>query len=332
MKIKQTIGIDVSKKTLDVFIHSEKKHKCFKNEPQGFKSLICWVEQNNPFDSRETLYAFEHTGLYSLGLSIYLTEQDHFFVLIAGLALKKSLGLSRGKDDRIDSSAIALYAYRRREELTPSKLPSTNLLKIRKLLSLRDKLVKQRAGYKTTLKETLRVMPEEQDQTYVQIHNEQISGLTQSIKIVEKELHKIIESDDELNSQYLLIISIDGVGSQTAMFMIAFTAGFTLFENSRKFASYSGIAPFPHQSGTSIRGKTRISSLGNLKFKSLLSNCATSSIMYNAEMKTYYHRRLGEGKDKMSTLNIIRNKILGRIFAVVQRGTPYVNTMAYCCQ
>ena len=330
MKIKQTIGIDVSKKTLDVFIHSEKKHKCFKNEPQGFDSLICWVEENNPFENQETLYAMEHTGLYSLGLSIFLTENGHFFVMISGLDLKKSLGLARGKDDRIDSSAIALYAYRRHEELTPCKLPSTNLLKIRKLLSLRDKLVKQRAGYKATLKETLRVMPDEQDQTYALVHKEQISSLTKSIKTVEKELHKIIDSDEKLNNQYRLITSIDGVGAQTAMFMIAFTTGFTLFENSRKFASYAGIAPFPYQSGTSIRGRTRISCLGNMKFKSLLSNCATSAIKNNAEMKAYYQRRISEGKDKMSTINVIRNKILGRIFAVVQRGTPYVNTMAYC--
>ena len=128
----------------------------------------------------------------------------------------------------------------------------------------------------------------------------------------------------------LLITSIDGAGTQTALFMIAFTAGFTLFENLRKFASYAGIAPFPHQSGTSIRGRTRISSLGNMKFKSLLSNCATSAIMNNAEINAYYRRRINEGKDKMSTINVIRNKILGRIFAVVQRGTPYVNTMAYC--
>jgi len=97
MKIKQTIGIDVSKKTLDVFIHSEKKHKCFKNEPQGFTSLVCWVEEHSPFENKETLYALEHTGIYSLGLSIYLTEHDYSFVMIAGLALKKSLGLARGK-------------------------------------------------------------------------------------------------------------------------------------------------------------------------------------------------------------------------------------------
>ena len=142
-------------------------------------------------------------------------------------------------------------------------------------------------------------------------------------------MHKIIASDEELNHQYRLITTIDGVGAQTAMFMIAFTAGFTLFENSRKFASYAGIAPFPYQSGTSIRGKTRISSLGNMKFKSLLSNCETSAIINNAEMNAYYKRRISEGKDKMNTINIIRNKILGRIFAVVQSGTPYVNTMAY---
>ena len=89
MKIKQTIGIDVSKKTLDVFIHSEKKHKCFKNEPQGFTSLVCWVEEHSPFENKETLYALEHTGLYSLGQSIYLTEHDHLFCHDCRFGFKK---------------------------------------------------------------------------------------------------------------------------------------------------------------------------------------------------------------------------------------------------
>lgn len=69
--------------------------------------------------------------------------------------------------------------------------------------------------------------------------------------------------------------------------------------------------------------------MANKKFKALLSNCASNAVVYNAEMRIYFQRRLANGKDKMSTLNIIRNKLLARIFAVVERGTPYVDTHAF---
>ncbi|MCK5705403.1 MAG: IS110 family transposase, partial [Cyclobacteriaceae bacterium] len=89
--------------------------------------------------------------------------------------------------------------------------------------------------------------------------------------------------------------------------------------------SYCGIAPFPNTSGTSIRGKTKVSNLANKKIKSLFDLCAKSAIQHNPEMKAYYNRRLEEGKNKMSTINIVRNKLLSRIFAVVNRQTPYVD-------
>lgn len=113
------------------------------------------------------------------------------------------------------------------------------------------------------------------------------------------------------------------------MFLILYTIGFTAFETWRKFASYCGIAPFPNRSGTSIRGRTKVSSLANKEGKTLLSMCASSAIQCSPEMKAYYEKRIAGGKIKMSTLNIIRNKLLARAFAVANRVTPYVNTMKY---
>ncbi len=111
--------------------------------------------------------------------------------------------------------------------------------------------------------------------------------------------------------------------------MIVLSNGFLSFKNSRKFATYAGIAPFPYESGTSIKGKTKVSHLANKKIKTLLSSCATSAIRCNPEMKAYYNRKLEEGKHKMSIINAVRNKILSRIFAVVNRGTPYINTYKF---
>ncbi|MCB0503242.1 MAG: IS110 family transposase, partial [Bacteroidetes bacterium] len=69
--------------------------------------------------------------------------------------------------------------------------------------------------------------------------------------------------------------------------------------------------------------------LANKKMKTLLDLCAKSAIKHNNEIKQYYERRIGQDKNKRSTINIVRNKLLARMFAVVQRGTPYVNTMKH---
>jgi transposase len=132
-----------------------------------------------------------------------------------------------------------------------------------------------------------------------------------------------------LKKLFSLIMSVKGVGKQTALNMIVITNAFTRFKTSRKFASYCGIAPFPYASGTSIRGKTKVSNLANKSMKSLLTMCALSSIQFSPEMKEYYEKRIKEDKNKMSTINIIRNKILSRIFAVIERKTPYVDFMKY---
>ncbi len=190
-------------------------------------------------------------------------------------------------------------------------------------------MVKQRSGYKASIKEMKRVLKLKDNAVLFSVQKKLVSSLDKQISIIEDEMKEIIRGDDKLKLFFDLMTSISGIGSQTALYMIVLTEGFTRFNNSRAFASYSGIAPFPNSSGTSIRGKTKVSNLANKKMKSLLDLAAKSAIQYNQEMKQYYERRIEEGKPKMSTINIIRNKLVGRIFAVINRGTPYVNTMKY---
>ena len=249
--------------------------------------------------------------------------------MVPGLEVKRSLGISRGKDDKVDATKLARYAYRLRDEIEPYKMPSDNIFKLKNLLSLRDRLVKQRAGYMTSLKEQKRVLKINENKVLLNSQEKMIKYLSKQIESIESELDSIINSDDELRRLYRLILSIKSVGPQTALFMIVHTAGFTKFTCARKFASYCGIAPFPNSSGTSVKGKTKVSSLANKKIKSLLDQCAKNAIQHNNEMKLYYNRRLDIGKEKMSTINIIRNKLLARIFAVARRKSPYVNYLKY---
>jgi transposase len=156
-----------------------------------------------------------------------------------------------------------------------------------------------------------------------------IGDINKLISKIEKELENIIKNDELINKQFHLITSIKGVGKQTALFIIVYTNCFTKFENWRKFASYSGTAPFPYSSGTSIKGRNRVSHLANKKIKTLLNMCARSAIEFNPEMKMYFQKRKALGGNGMSIMNIIRNKLLARIFAVIKRGSPYVDTYKF---
>ena len=156
-----------------------------------------------------------------------------------------------------------------------------------------------------------------------------IANLSKQIDTINTAMQAIINDSNELKETYKLVTSVKGIGMQTAIMMIVFTDNFSKFENWRKFASYCGIAPFPYQSGTSIKGRTKVSHLANKKLKAIINMCAISAIQHNPEMKLYYQKRVLEGKSKMSTVNIIRNKLIARVFAVVKRKTPYVDILKY---
>lgn len=329
MNINDTVGIDLSKLTFDARIHSSQIEGEFENNKKGFKKLVDWAFKNSESKKENIIFVFEHTGLYSHGLSMYLSSKEIPFCMVPGLEIKNSLGMTRGKDDKADAKRIALYGFRMRDEITPTVLSSEEEQSIKNLLSLRQRLVKQRAGFKASYKEQERVLNKNNNKTLLSTQKKMINYLSKQIEAIDKEMMQILEQNDSMLRNYQLITSIKGVGKQTALFLIIYTANFTKFKNSRKFASYCGIAPFKNQSGTSIRGRTKVSNLANKEIKSLLDLCAKTSIQYNTEMKQFYERRVEQGKNKMSTINIIRNKLLARIFAVVNRNQPYVDTMKY---
>lgn len=329
MKTKEIIGIDVSKSTIDVCIHTKQIVSQFENSNKGFRSMTDWVSNHSVFSNQETLFVFENTGMYSHKLSVFLTKEKLPFHIASGLAIKRSLGIARGKDDRIDAKRIALYGYRLKEEIKPSKITSANVLKLKSLMSLRNKLVRQRAGYKATLKEQKSIYKVKEYKIIFQVHQKMIDELSKQIDKVNEEMMTIIKDNQELKKNYQLITSVIGIGMQTAIVMIVYTENFIKFETWRKFASYAGIAPFPYQSGSSIKGRTKVSHLANKKIKTILNMCAITAIQHNPELKNYYQKRILKGKNKMSTVNIIRNKIVARAFAAVKRGTPYVNILKY---
>lgn len=325
MKNKEIVGIDVSKKVLDIYILSERHHFIISNTPGGFAQLLerCADKLGDRFEN--VFFCFEDTGRYSKLLSVFLQESQFQFSALNALDIKRSMGLIRGKTDKKDAQMIALYAWRKRDALNVTNLSDPIIDQLKQLLTLREKLIKHRTSVKNAGIDLHDCYIDGEFSFIKARHKSMLSHLNSEIDLVEKELYRIIHLQKELADNFKLLLSIRGIGKVLAAYLITLTDNFTKFISPRKFACYAGIAPFEYSSGTSVKGKTRVHSCANKQIKSLLNMAAMSSIQLNGEYKTYYLKRLSEGKNKMSTLNIIRNKLVFRAFAVVKRGTPYVD-------
>ena len=324
MKKTQIIGIDVSKAKLDVQVHSVHQHFIVENDTLGFVKLLETIFKTTKCKKQDLLICFENTGKYSKMLSVFLHSKEILFVMVPALEIKKSLGITRGKNDKIDAHRIARYAYEKQDRLVPTVLPGEEIDKLRSLLSLREKLIKHRTAYKNGITDLKDCYKEGETQIIKNIQLRLINAVNDEISIVEKEIADIIKMDPLMDRNFKLITSVKGVGKIVGFYLIAFTDNFTSFIDARSFACFAGTAPFANSSGKVI-GKSRVHTYANKQIKALLNMAAMSAIQFKGEYREYYNKRLDLGKNKMSSLNIIRNKILFRVFAVVKRGTPYVD-------
>lgn len=322
-EFEESVGIDVSKLTLDVFIYNKKQHRQFANNKKGFEAILKWIKLE-VVCIEKVIMCFEHTGWYCLLLSHFLQDQSIFYCCINPLELKRSMGFHRGKTDATDSYQIARYAWLRKDELMPSVAMPLKLIELQRLMSLREQLVKQRTALKN-LEKGMRVTTGKAiGDSGLKLIHQSLNQLETQVKKVEKIMNDLIKSDSKLQINYKLTQSVKGVGNVLAIYMLLHTHNYSRFDRWRQFSSYCGLVPYPHQSGTSINGRRKIHSISDKKMKSVLSMSAISAIQHDSELKIYYHKRVEEGKPKMVALNIIRNKIVSRIFATVKRGTPFV--------
>jgi transposase len=329
MKKKDVIGIDVSKLTIDAYLKLAQAHAVFGNDTKGFRQLVKWIMKHTDCKTEELLICFETTGLYSLQLASFLSQSNIDFVMENPIQIKRSMGLVRGKDDHVDSKRIAEYAYMRKEKLKFTQLPSEELIKMQNLLAIRERMIRQKAGYQASLGEYKRVLVQQQQKDFFLLLINMINALKKQIRKADETLIEIIHSSSKLLNIYTLLTSIKGIGVILAANIMVTTICFTKFNDSRKYACYCGTAPFKYSSGTSIKGRTKVSQMANKKMKALFNLAALSAIQHDPELKLYFDNRMANGANGMSTINIIRNKIIHRVFAVVKRGTPYVVMAKY---
>lgn len=329
-KYKLFIGVDVSKLKLDVCImdmEHDCKHQIFDNSKMGIGVMTRWI--SNHVDLPHALFCIEHTGVYGYPLCSYLSESGLTYALVAAIQIKKSLGIQRGKSDKADAKAIARYAMLHKNEITPSTFPEKLILKLKILLSHRERMVNTKKGYTVISKELSTFVDSQLTKDVIIESKVIIKSMAAKIKKADQRILELLESEQKVREVYKLITSVPGIGLQIAAHLIVCTRCFTCFKSSRQLACYAGVAPFEYSSGSSIKGRTRVSPFANQKIKSLLTMGAISVMRLDPEMNSYYARKLKEGKNPMSVINAIRNKLISRVFATVKRGTPYVKTMNY---
>jgi len=326
------IGIDVSKPFFDASLMAVTDHQKrgietarFDNTLEGLKAFGKWLKSFKVAMDPNTLVVIENTGIYhrliwsfcnKKGLPLHIGNAAH---------IKCSFGITRGKNDKIDSIRLCKYACKESDTLKVSSALNPVLMQLKDFMTSRTRLLSQINSNKQYIKELKNINDPMVQKAVEKAHLAAIEGIAGSIKEIEALISKIIAENPELKNNYDLLITVPGIGHLTAVYLICCTTNFSAKISGKQLACYAGVVPFEHSSGISIKGRNRVHHMANKELKKLFHLSALSVIQYYPEFRTYYNRKKEEGKHPMSILNAIRNKIALRVVAVVSHQKPYVS-------
>jgi transposase len=327
MSFKYFVGVDTSKQTLDFSILRDGseflEHQIVNNNRKEITAWFSQVKKEFGIKKTNSLFCLKHTGLYNHFLLSILEKKKAKTWLETPLRIKKSLGIQRGKNDKIDSLRIAQYAYRHKDNYEPWTPPRPEILKLKKLIRLRNRLQVAYNLLQHSIQEHQNFLGKKASLETKVNCDKSLQALKMDFTKVNKTILFIINGDTHLHHLYQILTSVPFVGPVIATELIITTNEFKKFTNAKKFACYCGIAPFEHSSGISIRGRTKVSQFANRKMKTLIHMAAVASVRRPGELKTYFNRKVAEGQHKMSIINAIRNKIIHRIFACIKEDRPF---------
>lgn len=327
------VGIDISKETFDVAMvaKSDKediRSDVFTQDKEGFKKFLRWVKQNTGEGFMSTVYCMEHTGIYNIALVEFLCEQNLAVCVENGKQIRLSMGLQRGKNDKIDARRIALYALKNEDELKQWQAPRKEIKALKALLTQRNLLIQAKVNLEQNINE-LRSVGLKDQVKLLSKYNKGLKGLVKDIEQIEADINMLVLQDENINKMFKQITSIPGIGAITAIHLIALTNEFKTISNGKQLACHCGVVPFEYTSGKSIKGKPHVHHAANKALKTLLHMCALAAIRVEGEFKKYYNRKIAEGKHKMSVLNAIRNKLILRVTAIIKKDRLYVENYVY---
>jgi transposase len=319
------LGIDISKKKLDTALTVDGKHflECqIENRTQSIATFLRDLKKQLSSLDRLVI-CIEHTGVYGQPLLDVAVKLKLKICVESALHIKQSQGLTRGKNDKVDARRIAVYAIKNKETLVFWRPQRYCVQKLKALLATRERLIMTKVQLEVPTHEATEFIDPSIRKEMVKHSQHSVKAIQKDIAQIELAIENLVKSDEQLSENCELATSVPGIGKITALNMIITTGEFERIREPKKFACYAGVAPFEHSSGSSIRGKTRVSKMANMTMKRLLHMAAMSAIQCCDELKTFYNRKVEAGKNKMSVINAVRNKLISRVFACITHKRRY---------
>ena len=326
--VKQVAGIDVAQKELVVSLGRMDQeltleifdYKVFPNNPKGFKALLQWAEKTNK-NGVKIRYVMEATGVYHEALAYYLTDNDSEVSIVLP---NKISNFFRTLDvntitDKTASQAIARFGLERKLDVWQK--PKKIFADLKQLTRERSQLIADRTVLKNQLHaENAEAFP---NQSSINRINKRIRLIDKQELEIKAEIAAIVKKDPELVKKINTITTIPGVGKLTAVIVLAETNGFELIRNKKQLVSYCGLDVKQKESGTSVKGKPKISKKGNRHLRKAMYLPALSAMRFNEQHKALFVRLVSRHGIKMKAAVAVQRKILELIYVIFKTNKPF---------
>jgi len=326
--VKQVLGIDVAQAELvccfgkmhDDFATETISYKTFVNSSKGFDALLTWIKKLQD-ESIPVRYVMEATGIYHESLAYFLHEKS---MEVSIILPNKISNYARTLDtktvtDKTSSEAIMLFGLERK--LDNWEPPKGIYKKLQQLTRERCQLTEEQ----TVIKNQIHA-----EESEAHPHQKSIARAKKRLALIKKqiddiisEIKEMIETNDEVKKIIVLLCSIPGIGMITAATILGETNGFNLIRNRRQLTSYAGLDVKEKQSGTSVKGKPRISKRGNRQLRQAMHMPALTAIRYDERFKAIFTRLLSKHGIKMKAVVAVQRKLLEMTFTVFKTKTNF---------
>jgi transposase len=311
------LGLDIAKLKFNACLLREGgklRHKVFTNNPDGFAQLAAWLSRQGVGRVHACM---EATGAYGDALAAHLHEAGHAVSRVNPAAVKAyaQSHLSRTKNDRVDAALIAGFCAERRPPAWAP--PAPELRELQALVRRLDSLVGMRTMEENRLSSGVTV------EAVRESVEELIAHLAGQITRTEALIRDHIDSHPGLRSQRELLDSIPGVGEATAAVLLAEVPDITEYASARQVAAFAGLVPRERQSGSSVRGRVRLSKVGNARLRKALYFPAVTALRCSPFFQRWAEGLRQRGKSKMSVIGAAMRKLIHLAYGALKTGQPF---------
>lgn len=326
--LKQVLGVDVSQKELVVTLGRMLEdlsvelysHRVFRNNESGLKALLKWVEKQTTSESTVRI-VMEATGVYHQKFAYYLADHGYELSIVLPNKISNYIRTLDVKTitDKSCSEAITRFGLERKLDIW--QRPKRTYKSLQQLTRERDQIILERSMVKNQLHaESQEAEPHEGSLNRL---SERIRFLNQQEKEVKADIKNIVNTNDDLKKEVEMLSTIPGVGELTAAIVLGETNGFELIRSKKQLTSYTGLDVKEKQSGTSVKGKPRISKQGNRNLRKAMYLPSLSAVKHDENFKNMYARLVSKHGVKMKGLVAVQRKLLELTYTLYKNKTSY---------